>query len=96
MFQAACEAGETKIVKFLIEHGANVNARGMCLELVEQERSSFIVLDGKALVNASYRGHHDTVKCLLQHGANANAQGVCLRLIEQGKKSYITQVVMHL
>jgi len=33
-------------------------------------------LDGKALLNASYKGYQEIVKYLAEHGADINAQGM--------------------
>jgi uncharacterized protein len=60
------------VAKFLLEHGANVNAR---------TRNSYrsIEKDSTALIIASYYGHEGLVRLLLSHGADksiTNAKGM--------------------
>ena len=88
IFQAACEAGEINIIRWLVKFGADINAQGMFY--IKQKRKKLIhPLDGHALLCASDRGYQDIVEYLVEHGANVNAQGVCLRLIRQERSSSI-------
>ena len=59
---SASEAGHRKIVKHLIEHGANVNSEGIDYHVAETP-----------LYAAAESGHYQVVKDLLEAGANANA-----------------------
>ena len=53
--------GYAKIVRILLERGADVNAEGGCF--------------GNALQAASLEGHNTMVLILLEQGADVNAQG---------------------
>jgi hypothetical protein len=55
--QTACVWGESEVVKCLVEHGADVNAKG--------EKDTY----GTALQAARLKGHQEVVDYLLEHGA---------------------------
>ena len=57
-----CPKGYEKIVRLLLDHGADVN-------LPDRD-------DGNALGAASWAGHSHIVKLLLERGADVNAQGI--------------------
>jgi ankyrin repeat protein len=57
----AAENGHTKVVKLLVDKGADVNTQGGDY--------------GNALYAASQGGHEAVIKMLLDKGANVNAQG---------------------
>jgi hypothetical protein len=59
--QTAAFNGNIKIVRMLLKHGANVNARG----------GKF----GNTLQAASWKGHVEVVRLLLESGADVNMQG---------------------
>ena len=59
--RAASFGGRKKVVELLLEHGADVNAKGSD--------------DGTALQAASYKGHEKVAELLLEHGADVNAEG---------------------
>ena len=59
--QAASSQGHNKVVKMLLDKGADVNAQGGRY--------------GNALQAASFEGHNQVVKMLLDKGADVNAQG---------------------
>jgi len=56
----ASESGRLNVVQYLVEHGANINARTK--------------FENTALMGASLFGHLDIVKYLIKHGANVNNQ----------------------
>jgi ankyrin repeat protein len=58
----AAVSGDLRIVKLLLEHGADPNLR-----------EEGIAPRGKALYNAVYHKHPDVVRLLLEHGANPDA-----------------------
>ena len=58
----ASPIGHFEIVKYLIEHGADPNAK-------ESDDNS----GRTALILASENGHFEIVKCLIEHGAHPNA-----------------------
>jgi len=60
----AAARGRTRVVRILLEHGADPNARG------EQERTP--------LHPAAAHGHTGVVKLLVEHGADPNARETCL------------------
>jgi uncharacterized protein len=55
-FYSACRNGHTAVAALLLEHGADVNAKG--------------ILGGTALHWAAINGHKDTVAFLVDHGAD--------------------------
>jgi ankyrin repeat protein len=59
-FYGACRNGHTAVAAFLLERGANVNAKA--------------VFGGTALHWAAIQGHRDTVAFLLAHGAELTAR----------------------
>jgi ankyrin repeat protein len=60
----AASFGNLDIVKFLVEHGANVNAAATVAGFTGYT----------ALIYASERGQVNVVKYLIKHGANINAK----------------------
>ncbi|ORX83690.1 hypothetical protein BCR32DRAFT_192423, partial [Anaeromyces robustus] len=53
----ACQSGNITIIKYLIEHGANVN----------KETNDFT-----PLIAACQNGNNTIIKYLIEHGANVN------------------------
>ncbi|KAG6823702.1 hypothetical protein H0H87_000480 [Tephrocybe sp. NHM501043] len=54
------QQGHLEIIKFLVEHGANVNAKGRW--------------DETPIHKSAEQGHHEIVKFLVEHGADVNAK----------------------
>ena len=76
------------MVKYLVEHDADVNARGI-FQMNWNKEKLICYLDSLALLMASYGGYQDMVKCLIEHNANVNAQSMCFKLIRQETSSFI-------
>ena len=53
--------GHLQVVRYLLQHGVDVNVRDSVVDT--------------PLLLASYQGHLDVVQCLLEHGADANLLG---------------------
>src|SRR5205814_8712767 len=60
---AAARNGHLEVVKYLVEHGANIDERNNAR-------------DKTPLLAAAFDGHYDIVKYLVEHGANVNVQAV--------------------
>jgi len=69
-FYAACRNGHPAVAELLLEHGADVNAKG--------------VLGGTGLHWAAINGHRDTVAFLLAHGVDVTIRDVKFHSTAEG------------
>ena len=89
-FIKQCEQGNTEIVKFLLEHGADVHAKNDealtyaaengHTEIVKMliENGAHVFADNNYAVRyAAKKGHTEIVKLLLEHGADIHADNDC-------------------
>jgi ankyrin repeat protein len=84
----ACGYKQTAAVKFLLEHGADVNLHtkvlNIMLIIVLYEFSNFSMKDvsgSTALICACWRGFADIARILLDHGAVVDCQSLVGRMI---------------
>jgi hypothetical protein len=71
--------GHIEIAKFLVEHGANVNAIGMFLcRLIGTSILIWFVDENNrtALLIASLNGHAEVAELLVKHGSDVDAVGM--------------------
>ena len=80
----ASEHGRLDVVHFLVEHGADPNARGMYLVIIfyltklTEQNNIPVEQQQSALELASYKGNLNVVHFLVEHGVDPNARGMYL------------------
>ncbi|KAG6855551.1 hypothetical protein H0H87_001140 [Tephrocybe sp. NHM501043] len=69
------QQGHHEIVKFLVEHGADVNAKGEKKILGLSSLADFLqgLDDMTPLHESAHNGHYEIVKFLVEHDADVNA-----------------------
>jgi len=80
----ACENGNESLVKYLLEHGANVNARSKKYEFIHGHHQSngrgyyykYYVDITSPLDIACEKGNESLVQYLVEHGANVNVRHI--------------------
>ena len=79
----AVEKGHLEDVRFLVEHGADVNSNGAPYSNNKSlSLSADIHLDGSALSTAARNGHLEVVHFLVEHGADVTKNGtLCIQII---------------
>ena len=82
----ACEGGHVKIVSYLLEKGADVNAKQHC----------YNCQGVTALMKASNQGHTEIVKILLENGADVDCKSALgnTALMKAREKGHVTIVAL--
>jgi ankyrin repeat protein len=86
-FYVACRTGELAIAQLLLQHGADINAKGH--------------FGATGLHWAAHNGHREVVRWLLEAGANPNLRDIKFHstpagwAIENGHRDLVKQIVEH-
>jgi ankyrin repeat protein len=80
----ATRDGDFDLVRYLIDYGIDVNAKGVRFLGVRWRKIDIVLSDrngNTALLKAAQNGHLDIVKYLTEHGADVDAKGSAIHWI---------------
>jgi ankyrin repeat protein len=75
---SAAQNGDSGVIRHLVEHGIDVNEKGVHLLRFALRSTDIVISDedgDTALMLATRNGHLDVVKYFIEHGADINAKG---------------------